>query len=177
VIFITVYEGIFAGFQQPADQVQEGREYNFIVYLLTALLFTFVIGVLMATFEVLYFNTFLRKKPFGLTLLIKTLFYLSNIFIWTSFAGLVMISYDLNKSILDEHVLKVLYNYLNSLRLLGTMLWWGITIILSLFILQVSDKFGQGVLPVYFPVPFTGQLSINAAILTICMFVPGANIM
>jgi len=145
-IFIISYEGTALGFQQAADMAQQGREYNFLVYLITGVLFTFVIGTIMACFEVLYLNNVLRKKPFGITLLTKTLFYLSNIFIWSSLAILLMFSYDLNKPVIDEQVLSVFHDYLTSLRLIMTMLWWGFSILMSLFILQVADKFGQGVL-------------------------------
>ena len=145
-IFITSYEGVALGFQHPGDTLQRGGEYNFAVYLFTAILFTFVIGTLMACFEVLYLNNLLRKKPFGLTLLIKTLFYLSNIFIWSSLAVLVMYSYDFSKPIFNEQVLYAFIEYLVSLNIVMVMLWWGFTILMSLFILQVADKFGQGVL-------------------------------
>jgi len=93
-IFIISYEGTALGFQQAADMAQQGREYNFTIYLITGILFTLVIGIIMASFEILYLNNLLRKKPFGLTLFAKTLFYLSNIFIWSSIAILVMFSYD-----------------------------------------------------------------------------------
>jgi len=145
-IFIVSYEGTALGFQQPAETAQRGKEYNFLAYLITAALGTFVIGMVMASFEVLYLNNALRKKPFGLTLLVKTLFYLSNIFIWSSIAVLVMFSYDLNKPLLHEQVLNIFFDYLTSLRLLMTMLWWGFSTLMALFILQVADKFGQGVL-------------------------------
>ena len=145
-IFIVSYEGVVLGFQQPVDMAQRGTSYHFSIYLITGVLFTFVIGTAMACFEVLYLNNVLRKKPFGITLLIKTLFYLSNIFVWSSVAIIIMYSYDVNKPIFHEQVLIVFYDYLFSTRLLMTMLWWGFTIMMSLFILQVADKFGQGVL-------------------------------
>ena len=100
----------------------------------------------MASFEVLYLNKMLRKKPLGITLLLKTIYYLTNIFVWTSLATLFIYSFSLNKSLFHNQVLDLFFNYLSSVQIYMTMSFWCITIIISLFILQVSDKFGQGVL-------------------------------
>jgi len=145
-IFIISYEGAALGFKPPADLIKTGMEYNFRATLLTGALFTFVIGAIMASFEVLYFSKVLRKKPLGVALFIKTVFYISNIFVWTSLAIIVMYSNYLGKSIFHEQVLTLYLKYLTSARLLMTLCFWCIIIIITLFIIQVSDKFGQGVL-------------------------------
>ena len=77
VIFIEFYEGVVLGFKAPADLLKTGVGYNFQVSLLTAILFTFFVGVIMASFEVLFLNKMLSKKPLGITLLLKTIYYLT----------------------------------------------------------------------------------------------------
>lgn len=146
VIYIVVYEGVALGFKAPADLAKTGVAYNFQVSLLTGILFTFFVGVIMAGFEVLYLNKLLRKKPLGITLFVKTIYYLTNIFIWTSLATLFLYSFSLDKSLFHDQVMNLFFKYLTGARIYMTMSFWCIIIIISLFILQVSDKFGQGVL-------------------------------
>jgi len=146
VIFIVSYEGVTLGFKPPADLVRTGMGYNFRETLLIGVLFTFFIGTIMAGFDVLFLNKLLRKKPLGKTLLIKTIFYLSNIFVWSSLATLVVYSNDFDKSIHHHQVLDLFFEYLTGSRIYMTMSFWCITLLISFFILQVSDKFGQGVL-------------------------------
>jgi len=144
--FIISFEGIALGFKPAADLVTEGMNYNFPILLITGIFFTFFVGSLMAVFEVLYLSNVLRKKPLGIALFVKTLFYLTNIFFWSSLVTLIFYSYSLDKSLFDAPVLELFYKYLSSPRVFMNMAWWGFTILMSLFILQVSDKFGKGVL-------------------------------
>ena len=73
IMYIELYEGVALGFRAPAHLVKTGVSYTFQVSLLTGILFTFFVGIIMASFEVLYLNKLLRKKPLGITLLIKTI--------------------------------------------------------------------------------------------------------
>ncbi len=146
VTYIVIYEGVVLEFKAPADLLKTSVAYNFQIRLLIGILFTFFIGVIMASFEVLYLHKMLRKNPLGIILLIKTNYYLINIFIWTSLSTLFVYSFSLNKSLFHSQVLDLFINYLTSARIYMTMSFWSIVIVISLFILQISDKFGQGVL-------------------------------
>ncbi len=145
-IFIMTFEGVALGFKPAADMATEGMTYNFPFLFMSGILFTFFIGSLMAVFDVMYLAKTLRKKPLGVTLFIKSFFYLTNIFFWTSLLTLIFYSNNLDKPLFDAQVLELFYKYLYSARVFMQMAWWGFTIGMSLFILQVSDKFGQGVL-------------------------------
>ena len=142
-IFIIFYEAISMGFQSPL----EGVDYNFGATLLIGVAFTFITGLAMAVFEVLWFNKILRKKSFGLTILLKTLFYLSCILVFMSAAILNIISNDLHLSMLHGNVINVFISeYILSGRYIMSMIFWGFSVSMVLFILQISDKFGPGVL-------------------------------
>jgi len=142
-IFITFYEAVIIDFKS----VLEGMPYDFVHVLLTAFGFTLIAGLAMASFEILFFNNILRRKSFGITILLKTLFYVSCMIIFISVDILSIISVNLKLPVLDGDVTEYFFtNYVLSGRLLMAILFWGITVSLSLFILQVSDKFGPGVL-------------------------------
>ena len=52
----------------------------------------------------------------------------------------------MDKQLFHPEVLEVFRNYLLSSRVLLVITYWGLAVLAGLFILEVSDKFGQGVL-------------------------------
>lgn len=142
VIFIVIYDGSVVGFKPTI----EGTSYNLLRSLIFAVLVTLVASTAIAFFEVLYFNKLLKKKPLGLTLLFKTAFYLFNIFFFSSIAIIIILSYDADKPLFSGEVINLFFGHLFSMKFLMGMVFWAIAVIAALFILQVSDKFGQGVL-------------------------------
>lgn len=103
-------------------------------------------GTAIASFEVLYFNNLLRKKPLGKTLLIKTTFYLLNIFLLTSIVIILVSSIGLDKPVFHTAVFNSYLKYINSQIFILLMIYWSVAVMTALFILQISDKLGQGVL-------------------------------
>jgi adenylate cyclase len=143
--FIIFYEGAALGFMPPADS-PPGSVFDFSVRLLDGALVTLVYSSGIAVFEVLYFNRLLRRKPFGTALLTKTTFYLTNIFFAISIVIILITSDELGKTIFDGEVWDLYFDFLSSLRLLAVMVYWAFFVSLALFLLQISQKFGQGVL-------------------------------
>ena len=137
-IFIFIYEWALLGF--------EGIHYNVGDVIKNALLLIIPSVFLVATFEVLYFNRILRRWSFGVVLLTKTLFYLLMIILITS--GLVIFNESRvqAKPLFHPEVLDFFIAYIFSPRIFTVILFWGIMVMLALFILQVNDKFGQGIL-------------------------------
>jgi adenylate cyclase len=72
-----------------------------------------------------------------------------NIFFFTSLAVLIENSLKYGKSVFHEDIIQMYVAYLSSPRLLSIWIFWGLTVILALFILQISEKLGQGVLVNY----------------------------
>ena len=114
--------------------------------IISTLLATIVGGLFIASIEVFYFSKLLRKVPFGLSLLIKTVFYFLNIMFFTSAAIMLGSSMQYNKPLYHSDVIDEYLNILSSPRLLSIWMLWAFTVIISLFILQISEKLGQGVL-------------------------------
>ena len=140
--FIVTYEAVVRGFERP----EQGAAYSFPSELALVLLVTVVASAAMASLEVLYLSRVLRRRAFGVTLLIKTAFYLSCIVVFTSLAALLIHSVGLGRPVYDPAVLTQLTEYwVDGLAIIGIVYWTGV-VLLSLFVLQVSEKFGQGVL-------------------------------
>jgi len=141
-IFITFYDASVLGFKSEI----EGEHYSFLRSLIAGILTCVIGATLLGSLEVLYLSKLLRKKPFGITLLIKTTIYLMFMLFFISMATLYMYSYEINKPLLSGDVLKLYVDFLFSARVVMIIIYWSIACMSALFILQVSDKFGQGVL-------------------------------
>ncbi len=123
-----------------------GRQHDFLISLVVAILGTILPSTAIASFEILYFNKLLRRKPFGITLLIKTSFYLISIFVFSSIAVLATDSLNLDKSIFHSSVIDLFFRYLSSPGLIMMMVFWGLAVMSGIFIIHINDYFGQGVL-------------------------------
>ena len=141
-IFISFYEASILGFKSEIG----GEHYSFLHNLIIAILATAIGAALLGSLEVLYLGKLLRKKPFGMTLLIKTIIYLMFMIFFISIAMLYIYSTDINKSLFSGEVFQLYVNFLFSANVLMKLVYWSIACLSALFILQVNDKFGQGVL-------------------------------
>ncbi len=143
--FLVAYGAMVRGFQRP----EQGASYSFPNELALALLVTVTASAAMASFEVLYLRRFLRRRPFGATLILQTAFYLSCIVFFSSLAVALIHSVGQGRPFYDSAVLEQLGEYWTQGLALLEIVYWGGVILLSLFVLQVSQKFGQGVLVNY----------------------------
>jgi len=141
-VLIVIYEGSILGFESEID----GEYYSFYRILFIAVLNCIMGGTILGSIEVFYFSKLFRKKPLGKTLLTKTFVYILFILFFTSISRFVIGSYELNQSIFSREIINHYIEYLTGSRVWTTMMFWGLACMSGLFILQVSDKFGQGVL-------------------------------
>ncbi len=144
-LFYVFFESTILNYHTISTNIL-GLEYNLLRSLLVSILVSLLGGAAIASFEVLYFNKLLRKKAFGKTLILKTSFYLINIFIFTSLAIITVASIGLDKPFFHTEVFYSYFNYLNNRIFILIMLYWSIAVMTGLFMLQISDKLGQGVL-------------------------------
>jgi len=141
-IFLTFYDASVLGFKSEI----KGEHYSFLRNLIATIINCVIGATLLGSLEVLYLSKLLRKKPFGITLLIKTTIYLIFMLFFISLGTLYMYGSEINKPLLSGDVLKLYVDFLFSARIVMNLIYWGIACMSALFILQVSDKFGQGVL-------------------------------
>ena len=144
-LFYVFFESTLRSYHNLSTNIM-GIEYNLERSLFVSVLVTLFSGAAIASFEVLYFNKLLRRQPFGKTLILKTSFYLLNIFMFTSIAILIIASNGLNKPFFHQSVIDAYTSYLGNRTFLLLMVYWGLAVMSGLFVLQISDKLGQGVL-------------------------------
>jgi adenylate cyclase len=123
-----------------------GRPFDFPISLAVAIIGTVIPATAIASFEILYFNKLLRRRPFGMVLIHKTAFYLISIFVFTSIALISSYSIILEKSLFHSEVIESFVKYLNSPGLIAMMVFWGLAVMSGIFIIHINDYFGQGVL-------------------------------
>lgn len=140
--FIALYEGSVLALQAPSPRVG----YSLARTLSIVSLVTLVAGTAVSTCEVLLLSRLLRRQPYGISLVLKTAFYLCCILFFTSLAVGLVASFDLDRPVHDPEVLTRLAAYLSSGYVVMSIVYWAACVLLGLFILQVSEKFGQGVL-------------------------------
>ena len=123
--------------------------YNLARILIIAISAVVMGGSFLASFEVLFLNKLFRKKPLGMVLISKALFYSLSIFILTSIATYISLSFILDKTIFHIMVLDRFLDYLRSPKLWVVMLYWSFAVMSGLFVINISEKLGQGVLVNY----------------------------
>jgi adenylate cyclase len=144
-LFYVFFESTLRSYHNLPTNIM-GIEYNLGRSLLVSVIVVIISGAAIASFEILYFNRLLRRQPFGKTLILKTSFYLLNIFLFTSIAILIIASIGLDKPLFHPAVFDAYTSYLGNRTSLLLMIYWGLAVMSGLFVLQISDKLGQGVL-------------------------------
>jgi adenylate cyclase len=142
VIFITYYEASVLDFKSEID----GEHYNFIRTLISGIINCFIGASILGSLEVLLLSKLLRKKPLGINLLTKTSIYMMFILFFTSIGTLYLYSSEIAKPMFDSEVLQLYMSYYLRSRVFSVIIFWGVACMLALFILQINEKFGQGIL-------------------------------
>jgi adenylate cyclase len=142
VLFITYYDASVTGFKSEIG----GEHYSFLRTLLSSVINCLIGASILGSLEVLLLGKLLRKKPLGISLLVKTSIYIIFILFFTSAGRLYLYSSEIAKPMFSDDVLHLyVATYLNA-RVILTIVYWGIACMAALFILQINEKFGQGVL-------------------------------
>lgn len=145
-IFIALYDASVLGFQSEVG----GEDYSLIRNMVSAMIVCFLGTSILGSIEVLFFGKLFRKKPLGLSLLIKTAVYMTFIIFFTSLATVIIYSAELDKPFYSFYIIRLyLSNYL-KIRMGMIIVYWSIVCFLALFMLQISKKYGQGVLSSFF---------------------------
>jgi adenylate cyclase len=141
-IFITYYDASVLGFRSEID----GEYYSFGLTLIANIINCFIGASILGSLEVLLLGKLLRKKPLGISLLTKTTIYIMFILFFTSGGTLYLYSYEIAKPMFSGEVFQFYLSYYLSARVFSVIIFWGVACMLALFILQINEKFGQGVL-------------------------------
>lgn len=132
-------------FSEGMDIVVD-NEYNFLANFLISVLVAAFCGLLMGSTDVFYFQKKFRNYSFGKALLLKSIFYSSVLVISIVIGSILYNTVFAGRSLLaTEAYAKVLHHMFSTL-FWSQIITWSIVIIISQFLLQVSDKFGKGIL-------------------------------
>ncbi len=144
-IFYEIFQGTIVGFDS-LTHLPDGRPYIFEKSLITSIIVVFVSACLVAPFDVLYLSQRIQRKSLGTILLVKTVFYLTIIFIVSSLGVFLNLVYTIDNLTFNSEIITLFLNYLASPSVLLIMFYWGFAVMTGLSILHISDKFGEGVL-------------------------------
>lgn len=145
VIFLTtgwVLTSIYIMIIQYAPfSIEYGKSYlenSFLENAIVNIIEVFLVGSVLACFEVFYFTDRFKNKSFGFAVVIKSFFYATVLM-------LLVFSLSYIESIIKKSYSSGFFQSMVPSMLI-IMFTWGPVFLISIFILQVSDKFGQGVM-------------------------------
>ena len=142
VVFITFYDSAVVGFKSEVQGEYQGFLHNLMVNMVDCL----IGGLILACLEVLVLSKLFRRNAIGFSLLLKTMIYLLFILFFTSMSALYIYSKEFNLPIFSEAVFELYTSQFLQARVYSVIIYWGVACFLALFILQINEKFGQGVL-------------------------------
>lgn len=123
-----------------------GNSYDFSGSLIFITIGTSVMGWILGAAEILFLNRYFSQRSFGAKIIIKTCLYLISICIF-----LITLTFPLNSSRLslpfyDPMVVKSVFSFFNNFVFWSIVIYMGAIINVTLFISEVSDNLGQGIL-------------------------------
>ncbi len=99
-------------------------------------------GLLGGSFIIFYQREKLKGKTYGQKLLVHSLFYLLFVIFCTLLVGLIAATRESGPGSFEDRFMRAFYN----LRVLRLLVTWYFVVILTIFFLDVSEKYGKGVL-------------------------------
>jgi adenylate cyclase len=145
VLFLTsgwVIASIYIIIIQGAPySIEFGKSYldsHFLENAFVTILEVLITGLILAFFEVFYFTDRFKNRSFGFAVVAKSIFYATTLMF-------LVFTLSFTESIIKESYSSGFFkNIIPSLIIL--LITWTPVFLISIFILQVSDKYGQGVL-------------------------------
>lgn len=127
-----------------------GNPYDFNTSLFFTSLSSFIMGLIMGIFEISYISKMFDKRPFGQKIFFKTIIYLTSICLFLILLTPIMNSYRLNVSLFDPEVIQSMLSFFYNFAFWSVVLYIATIIGIALFIFEISDNIGQGVLKNFF---------------------------
>jgi adenylate cyclase len=103
-------------------------------------------AVLGGSFLVFFVNERFRERPYGQSMLMVAISFITMVMLITVVFGLVLSVQRSGESLLHERTWYEFKVYVMDTIHLKNILWWAPIVILTQFVLQINDKFGRGVL-------------------------------
>ena len=127
-----------------------GNYYDFSTSFFFTTLSSFIMGLVLGAIEVLFLNNMFGKRSFGQKILYKTIIYLISICLFLLSLVVITNSHRLNLPFFDAEVIKTVFLFINNFVFLSIVLYIAVIMGITLFISEISDNIGQGVLKNFF---------------------------
>jgi class 3 adenylate cyclase len=151
LIFSFIYTQLEKGLLgDSAYYPATGNPYNFYSNLLITPKMAMVAGLLIGALEILYLNKAFSNKNFTKKIFYKTLIYLVVIFFFLVILTVLVNSLELDVSIFNKQVWSHVLVFIRIYAFFSVGLYIAITILVSQFYSEVSEKIGHGVLNNFF---------------------------
>ena len=123
-----------------------GNSYEFTNSIFYTTIGSSIMGLILGSGEILFLSKYFSQRSFGAKIVIKTVLYLISICLF-----LITISFILNSSILDlpfydPVVVNSAFSFFSDFVFWSIIIYMGAIINVTLFISEVSDNLGQGIL-------------------------------
>lgn len=123
-----------------------GNSYDFFSAIVITSILAAIMGWIIGAAEIFFLNKYFSQRSFGTKIIIKTFLYLIAICIF-----LVILTFTINSSRLDlpfynPMVVTSVLSFFQNFVFWSAVIYMGAIINITLFILEVSDNLGQGVL-------------------------------
>ncbi len=142
-IFTLIEKGILGDLKEyPATE----SPYDFEVHLPVTVLGAFVLGFCIGLIEMFFLEKRFLKVSFLVKLLAKSGFYILIISLFFYIITIVSSSYDLDLPIWDPEVLETGEKFFGNLLYLALLAYAGGIIMILLFLFEVIDYLGQGII-------------------------------
>jgi len=119
---------------------------DFALSIVTNILAALIAGLIFGTFEMFYFKDRFRKKTFIYAMFMKSVFYLLGIIVAVFIFFVVYNIFHNGYSVFDPYLYQHTLDLFIKPGSLIIFAVWGAVLLLTIFFIQVSDRFGQGTL-------------------------------
>lgn len=120
--------------------------YSFSQSLIFNSLAGFMGAVLGGSFLIFFVNERFRERPYGQNILLVVISFITIVIIITVVFGLVLAVQRSGESLTHTRTIEEFKHYVIDPIHLKNILWWAPVVALTQFTLQISDKFGRGLL-------------------------------
>jgi adenylate cyclase len=147
IVYSLLEKGMLGDFDHYPST---GNPYNFVQSIFITPISALLVGLLIGTCEILYFNKWFIQKTFTGKIVFKSVIYLAIIISFLISTSLVALSIELHTAIFDTQVLRYAKAFLFNYAFLATAVYMASVIVVTQFYTEVSENIGQSVLHNFF---------------------------
>jgi adenylate cyclase len=123
-----------------------GNSYDFAGAIIATPIASAIMGWILGTAEILFLNRYFSQRSFGAKIIIKTFLYLISICLFLITLTFITNGLRMGLPFYDPLVVKSVFTFFYNFAFWSVVIYMGAIINITLFISEVSDNLGQGVL-------------------------------